>query len=167
MRILFDENYGQNKVKKLLKAKGHEIDQISKSALKSSPDERVIEVAVEEERIIITRDKDYKGLHDQDSITPFGLLFITFYDQGVKVKQYLAERIAWTIDHISKNPEWLENPDGLAELEQSTPYGIWKIHWQGDKAITEWLSYSVEQLYASDSGGLASVPVNRDEQSLE
>jgi len=165
MKILFDENYGQNDVKKLLEAKGHDIGQISKSALKSSPDERVVELAVEEERIIITRDKDYKGLHDQDSIAPFGLLFVTFYDRGVKVKQYLAEHISWTIDHISKNPEWLENPDGLVELEQSTPYGVWKIHWQGEKAITEWLAYSVEQLYASDSDsvGLSSVPVERDE----
>jgi hypothetical protein len=144
MKILFDENYGQNKVKKLLEARGHDVGQISKSALKSSPDERVVELAVEEERIIITRDKDYRVLHDQDSLAPFGLLFVTFYDQGVKIKQYLVERIAWTIDHISKNPEWLANPDGLVDLKQPTPYGEWKIHWQGDKAIIEGLLHIVD-----------------------
>src|SRR5260370_15982195 len=105
MKILFDENNGQNDVKKLLEQKGHDIGQISKSDLKGSPDERVVEFAIEEERIVITRDKDYKKLHDQDNIAPFGLLFVRFYDRGVKIKQYLAERIAWTIDHISKKPE--------------------------------------------------------------
>jgi predicted nuclease of predicted toxin-antitoxin system len=164
MRILFDENYGQNKVKKLLEAKGYEVSQISKSALKSSPDVRVVELAVEEERIIVTRDKDYKGLHNQDSIAPFGLLFVTFYDCGVKTKQYLSERIAWTIDHISKNPGWLENPDGLVELVQPTPYGEWKIRWQGDKAIMEGLIYIVDYgVRLSEHVKLESILVERDE----
>ena len=168
MRILFDENYGQNKVKKLLEAKGHDVGQISKSALKSSPDELVVEVAVEDERIVITRDKDYKKLHDQYNIPSFGLLFVTFYDQGIKIKQYLAERIAWTIDHISKNPEWLENPDGLVELVQPTPYGEWKIHWQGDKAIVEGLIYIVDHgVRLSEHVELKSVPVECNEQPLD
>jgi predicted nuclease of predicted toxin-antitoxin system len=168
MKILFDENYGQNDVKKLLEKKGHDIGQISKSDLKGSPDDRVVEFAVEEERIVITRDKDYKKLHDQDSIPPFGLLFVRFHDRGVKIKQYLAERIAWTIDHISKNPEWLENPDGLVELVKPTPYGEWKIYWQGDKAIMEGLIWIVCTVSLCDSASveLTSVPVDCDEQSL-
>lgn len=187
MKILFDENYGQNKVKKLLEAKGHDVGQISKSALKSSPDERVVELAVEDGRVVITRDKDYKGLHDQASVAPFGLLFVTFYDRGIKIDQYLAERIAWTIDYISKNPDWLENPGGLVELVQHTPYGEWKIHWQGDKTIVEGLIYVVDRsarlsehvkkeghvhnvdhgVQLSEHVELKSIRVDCDEQPLE
>ncbi len=150
MKILFDEDYRQEDVKGLLEAKGHDIGQISKSNLKGISDERIVEVAVEDEHIIITRDKDYKKLHGQDNIPPFGLLFIRFYDRGIKVNQNLAERIAWTIDHISKNPEWLENPDGLVDLVQPTPYGEWKIQWQGNKAVVEGLVYIVEHVQLSE-----------------
>jgi chromatin segregation and condensation protein Rec8/ScpA/Scc1 (kleisin family) len=38
---------------------------------------------------------------------------------------------------------WLENPNGLVELVQPTPYGEWKIHWHGDKTIMEGLIYAV------------------------
>jgi len=92
MRILFDENLGQSTVVRLLREKGHQVRPINKTALRGILDDRVVEIAFEENFVIITLDKDVKAFYDQHNLVPFGLIFFRERNaRGVKTKGKLAK----------------------------------------------------------------------------
>ncbi len=114
-------------------------------------DPQVLEILLEEKRLVVTCDTDF--LKYRDGIS-FGAVLIK---GDYKVTSELAERVVWTIEYIIQNPDGLND---LTVLERATPYGSWKMYTQGNKTMITWLSYSVERLTISSHGEMISVPVS-------
>ncbi len=156
MKVLIDEHEGERTVVRLLREKGHEVKPINRSDLRGSSDPRLLEVAMEENRIIVTKDN---GFFKDDTGKPKPIP----YDGAIHlrgqypIKRQDAERLAWTIDYICQKPELLNS---LVELERPTPYGLWKLHPQGENTIVvEWLAYFIERIPISSYGEMISVPI--------
>jgi hypothetical protein len=151
MEFLLDEGAGAKKVKNLLRKHGHNVKSINEGDLRGIKDRPVLQIAVEEGRLIITTDKLFGTIYDGNK---YGVIII---DDKHTVTPELAERLVWTIEYISQKPEILNGVTLM--LEQSTPYGPWKMYPRGKHVIIEWLSYSVDQVTVTDHIEFVSTPV--------
>ncbi len=149
MDFLFDEGAGAKKIKNLLRKKGHNVKAMNENGLSGTKDPRVLEILLEENRFIITCDTEFLKYRND---VPFGAILIK---GDYKVTSDLAERVVWTIEYITQNPDILND---LTVLERDTPYGSWKMYTQGDKTVITGLNYFVDRLTISSLGELTSVP---------
>jgi predicted nuclease of predicted toxin-antitoxin system len=100
MRFLADENFSSNAVAKL-KAAGHDIVWV-RTAAPGSKDEDILALAVREERIILTFDKDFgelagrAGLPVSSGIVLFRLPMPAPADVGSTLLARMSERTDWS-----------------------------------------------------------------------
>lgn len=153
MDFLLDEGAGAKKIKNLLRKKGHNVKAMNESGLSGNKDPRVLEITIEENRFIVTCDTDFIEYRDD---IPFGAILLK---GDHKVTSDLAERLVWTIEYITKNPDILND---LTVLERDTPYGTWKMYSRGNKTVITGLNYFVDQLAISDYWEVTSVPVGNE-----
>ena len=151
MDFLFDEGAGAKKIKTLLREKGHNVKAANEGKLRAFKDPPLLTIAIEENRFIVTYDATF---FKEQNATPRGAILIK---GDYKVTPLLAERLVWTIEYITQNPDILND---LTVLERDTPYGSWKMYTQGDKTVITGLNYFVDRLTISSHGELTSVPVS-------
>jgi predicted nuclease of predicted toxin-antitoxin system len=151
MDFLFDEGAGAKKIKTLLREKGHNVKAMNESGLSGTKDPHVLEILLEENRFIVTCDTDFLQYRND---VPFGAILIK---GDYKVTSELAERLVWTIESITQNPDILND---LTVLERDTPYGSWKMYTQGDKTVITGLNYFIDRLTISSQVEFTSIPVS-------
>lgn len=121
---------------------------MNESELSGTKDPCVLELTLEENRFMVTCDTDFIRYRNN---VPFGAILIK---GDHKITSELAERLVWTIEYITQNPDILND---LTVLERDTPYGSWKMYTQRDKTIITGLNYFVDQLTVSCQGTLTWV----------
>ena len=97
MRILGDENMPARAIVSL-RAAGHDVRWASETN-RSAPDPNLLELATQEERTLITHDKDFGELVYREHLpAPFGILLFRLHDNvpySVKAEFIFRSVIAW------------------------------------------------------------------------
>lgn len=91
MRFLVDENAGPS-LARWLRSQGHDVFSIFESA-RGLPDERVIELAYRENRILITSDKDFGEKVYREKRPHRGVILLRLHDERSVVKRATLERL--------------------------------------------------------------------------
>lgn len=80
MLFLADENIPMLLVKELRKA-GHDVKDLKEEKLFGTPDKKILETAFSENRIILTLDKDFLHLAEQNPFSHKGIILLRFSDK--------------------------------------------------------------------------------------
>lgn len=91
MRFLVDECTGPT-VAKWLVAAGHDVVSVSPDK-KGISDREVLEMAVKEERVLITNDKDFGELIFKEKLSHRGVIFLRISDETPKNKISILENV--------------------------------------------------------------------------
>jgi len=91
MRFLVDECTGPS-VSKWLKQNGHDSLSVYDEA-RGLDDESILEMALKEERILITNDKDFRELVFRDGQNHNGIILLCLMDESIAGKIVVVERL--------------------------------------------------------------------------
>jgi len=96
MKFLTDENIAVSVVK-FLRSENYDVKDVKEERLFGISDFEVLKIAIKEERIIITHDKDFENISRNRSIEHRGIILIRLFDQSpenviVKLKEILERK---------------------------------------------------------------------------
>ncbi|MBI4450389.1 DUF5615 family PIN-like protein [Candidatus Woesearchaeota archaeon] len=80
MRFLTDENIATSVFRSLRQA-GHDVKDVKESRLQGASDNELLRLARDEDRIIVTHDKDFGQVLQASKIQHCGILFLRLYNQ--------------------------------------------------------------------------------------
>ncbi len=103
MNFLTDENIASSVVK-FLRSKRHDIKDVKESKLFRTDDFKLLEIAVKEDRIVITHDKDFASIIRNKNVNHRGIIIIRLFDQSpTNVKDKLEKLFSGQQENRIKN----------------------------------------------------------------
>ncbi len=111
MKFLTDENIALS-VLKALRKQGHNIKDVKEEKLQGAADKELLRIALAEECIILTHDKDFANLITQKKVNVPGVILLRFRNQNSKfiiptllsvLQSNLHEKFSGNLVIISEN----------------------------------------------------------------
>lgn len=98
MRLLADENI-ESRVVRVLETAGHDVVSMSKVA-PGMDDREIVSAAWREQRVILTRDKDFGDLVVRDGLQTAGVILVRLRMHALEKAEYLSRALPQLEQHV-------------------------------------------------------------------
>ena len=114
MKFILDES-AETRLATFLNDQGYDVTRVGKDYPKSIPDKKVLEIAVGEQRILITNDKDFGELIFKKKLIHTGVIFFRFpLDSGAHQKlPYLKNLLVTHKNNLEQQDYLTITPAGV------------------------------------------------------
>jgi predicted nuclease of predicted toxin-antitoxin system len=98
MKFLLDENFPKSIIP-ILRENGHQALDFREVGVIGAPDEDVIMLAIEEEAVILTTDRDFFHTLSKSKPQHKGILVVALKQPN---RQLIADRVKWFLDNVDE-----------------------------------------------------------------